>query len=195
MRLSHKTLIGFMLIGWLGCSGPDETLEIQSGETPPQAAVLPTSASSSSPAGSGTPLYDPSANRRDLLDKALALANTSHRRVLIQWGHNQCVWCYRLHDLFETDPEIHQFLNSNYVFVPLDSTNPEFPPTLGIQLWSVPTLTILNEHGQPLINQETGSLESTTQYDHPKVLDFLKQWSPSPGNPPNMKENTPPTQP
>jgi hypothetical protein len=167
-----------LITGLAGCASQDEPVAIQSVALPvakaPQRRPVE---GSSRPAWLRSPLYDPSADAHSLVANAIAQASATHRRILIQWGNNRCVWCYRLHDLFETDSETQRLFESNYVFVPVDSGNSELASSLGTRLGSLPSLTVLEEHGQVLVHQETDSLRVGDQFDPPKVQAFLKNWA------------------
>jgi hypothetical protein len=69
-------------------------------------------------------LYDPKADARVQVEKAVDKARRGHSRVLVTFGFQTCKWCHRLHDLFEQDPEIRQLLRDGYVEVLVDFKSP-----------------------------------------------------------------------
>jgi hypothetical protein len=179
MRFGRFCLSLALIVGLAGCAGQDEPVAIQS--VAPSVAKAPQPrpvARTSKPAWLRSPLYDPYADAHGLIAEAIGQASETHRQILIQWGNNRCVWCYRLHDLFETNPETQRLLESSYVFVPVDSGNSELAASLGIRLGSLPSLTVLGEHGQLLVHQETDSLRVGDRFDLPKVQAFLQNWAP-----------------
>src|SRR5262245_53341770 len=70
-----------------------------------------------------TPIYDEKADARALIEQAVQRAKADDKHVLIQWGGNWCGWCYKLHDLFESNEQIHTLLSSEYELVFIDSSN------------------------------------------------------------------------
>lgn len=179
MRFVRFCLGLALIAGLAGCASQDEPMAIQSMAPPvakaPQRRPVEGAAK---PAWLRSPLYDPSADAHSLVADAIAQASATHRRILIQWGNNRCVWCYRLHDLFETDSETQRLFESNYVFVSVDSGNSELAASLGTRLGSLPSLTVLEEQGQALVHQETDSLRAGDRFDPPKVQAFLRNWAP-----------------
>jgi len=47
------------------------------------------------------------------------------------------------------------------------------------QRFGFPVLVILDSDGRRIHTQDTGLLESGDGYDHKKVLNFLKNWTPN----------------
>ena len=127
-------------------------------------------------------IYDTLANASTQIADALTLAKQSNCHVLIQWGANWCGWCRLLHKLLQDDPEVHAILNQEYIWVLADvgtkGKNADLLKKYGVDpKKGIPFLTGLNDSGQVIINQESGSLE-TADKEHPghdkiKVIAFL----------------------
>jgi hypothetical protein len=127
------------------------------------------------------PIYIEEANGQELIAAALKAAQRDHKRVLVEWGGNWCGWCYKLHDVFHKDPEVQPIIQEKFVLVLIDSG-----PNRALMLeyggkdrqYSYPHLTVLDEQGMVLTNQETGSLEEGPNHDPKLVSAFLRKWTP-----------------
>jgi len=140
------------------------------------------------PAKAEVAIYDESADAQKQIDAALAKAKKENRRVLIQWGGNWCGWCKLLHAKFQSDPEIRKELSYEYDVVNVNIGGPgKFDRNQdlvkkygaeGMEKAGVPYLTVLDASGKPIVNHDTGSLESKEEgkqgHDAAKVLAFLK---------------------
>jgi thiol-disulfide isomerase/thioredoxin len=133
------------------------------------------------------PIYDEAADARQQIDAALAKARKENRRVLIQWGANWCGWCHLLHDAFRTDDGVKKKLLYEYDVVLVDigrfDKNTDLATKYGAALKDsgVPFLTVLDDDGKVLANQETGSLEAKTAdgkngHDSAKIVAFLTKY-------------------
>jgi len=128
-------------------------------------------------------VYDESADGSAQIAAALAKAKFAHKRVLIQWGANWCGWCIKLHELARADKDIAHELLYEYETVKIDIGQWNKHLDLAakyeadIKKHGVPYLTVLDEAGKLLTNQDTGALEvkDSDHHDPAKVLDFLKK--------------------
>jgi len=127
-------------------------------------------------------VYDETADGAKQIADALAKAKFAHKRVLIQWGGNWCGWCIKLHELYRSDKDIAHELLYEYEPVYLDIGHADKHLDLvtkygaEIQKHGVPYLTVLDEDGKVLVNQDSGELEvkDSDHHDPAKVLGFLK---------------------
>jgi thiol:disulfide interchange protein len=124
------------------------------------------------------PIYDEKADGSQQIKDALAVAAREHKRVLIQFGANWCIWCHRLHHTFETDPEVAEVLKRNYVVVLVDVNEDHnaavdakygHPTQLGL-----PVLVVLDSDGTQLTTEDSSKLEEGKGHSPAKILDFLK---------------------
>jgi hypothetical protein len=114
---------------------------------------------------------------------ALAKAKRDHKRVLIQWGANWCGWCIKLHELYRSDKDIAHELLYEYEPVYVDIGQWDKHLDLGakyqaqIKAHGVPYLTVLDEDGKVVVNQDSSELEvkDSDHHDPAKVLAFLKK--------------------
>jgi thiol-disulfide isomerase/thioredoxin len=127
-------------------------------------------------------VYDESADGATQIAVALAKAKFAHKRVLVQWGANWCGWCIKLHGLYRSDKDIAHELLYEYEPVFVDIGRFDKQLELGakyqadIKAHGVPYLTVLDEDGKLVTNQDSGELEipKGDAHDPAKVLGFLK---------------------
>jgi thioredoxin-related protein len=127
------------------------------------------------------PIYAEESNGKELIAAALKKARRDHKHVLIEWGGNWCGWCYKLHDVFHNDAEVHPIVHEEFVLVLIDSgKNEDLMLEYGgkDRQYSYPHLTVLDEEGTVLTNHETGSLEEGPKHDPKLVSQFLSKWVP-----------------
>jgi thioredoxin-related protein len=147
----------------------------------PSFATIAQDAPAKKPAAPETPAYDEKADAAVDIAAALARAKSENRRVLIQWGANWCDWCLRLHGLAKNDKEISRKLLYEYDVVRVDvghfDKHMELAEKYEARLKDsgIPYLTVLDEGGNLLANQETGVFEikESPAHDPKKVLEFL----------------------
>ena len=167
-------------------SAPATTVAVTLEPATPAAAVSGAAvpvATQEKPAKAEKPtVYNEVADAKADIAAALERASANHRRVLLQWGANWCGWCIKLHGLYKSDREISKELLYEYdvVFVDIGKwdKNTDLATLYGADLKTgVPYLTVLDESGKVLANQETGVLEdpAISAHDPAKVLGFLKQ--------------------
>src|SRR5215471_11479703 len=65
-------------------------------------------------------IYDESLDGMKQIANAVTTAKKENKRVLLQFGANWCGWCHKLHNLFQTDPQIAATLKAAYVVVLID---------------------------------------------------------------------------
>jgi len=128
-------------------------------------------------------VYDENADAKQQIADALAKARKENRRVLLQWGGNWCGWCIKLHELGRADKDIVRELLYEYVQVPIDIGHWDKHLDLAAKYGAdpkahgVPFLTVLDEDGKPLVQQDSNELEvqGSDHHDPAKVLAFLKK--------------------
>lgn len=132
------------------------------------------------------PIYDTQADGKQQITDAVAAAKRQNKRILLQFGANWCIWCHRLHSLFDTNEEIAKKLEAEYELVLIDvdkvdgkEHNADVDAHYGRPTrHGLPTLVVLDTDGRQLTTRETAAWEVGEGYDADKVLSFLKRWQP-----------------
>ena len=132
------------------------------------------------PRDSGTRLYDESADGVVQISDAVALAHIQNKRILLQFGANWCVWCHKLHKLFQSDADVSALLKSGYIVVLIDVNgehNRNLTTKYGAKNLGLPFIVVLDKEGQHLTTKNTADLEEGDHQSPEKVLSFLKRWA------------------
>ena len=158
---------------------PDNVTAANTTEVPEPVVTEPVVTEPSKP--KREPIYVEEGNGKELIAAALKKAQRDHKHVLIEWGGNWCGWCYKLHDVFHNDAAVHPIVHEEFELVLIDSgKNKDLMLEYGgkDRQYSYPHLTVLDEQGAVLTNQETGSLEEGPKHDPQLVSEFLSKWVP-----------------
>ncbi|MBT5736951.1 MAG: thioredoxin family protein [Planctomycetes bacterium] len=137
-------------------------------------------ADSPGPEAKAADVYDEKANATDDIAAAVARAAKNHKRVLVVYGGNWCGWCVKLDEFFKKDRAVAKTLYYEYEVVKVDigkfDKNMELVEKYGAQLKKdgVPYLTVLDDKGKAITNQNTGDLEEGDHHDRAKIEAFLK---------------------
>ncbi|MFA5815273.1 MAG: thioredoxin family protein [Bacteroidales bacterium] len=137
-------------------------------------------------------IYNPEANAKEDINKAVKKAKAEGKHVFIQVGGNWCPWCLLFHVYIKEDPEIKKFIEDNYVFTLLNYSKEN--KNAGILLkykkpgrLGYPVFLILDAKGQLIHTQDSGLLEEGKGYNKVKVMTFLRNWTPAALDPKNFK--------
>jgi thioredoxin-related protein len=126
-------------------------------------------------------IYNESADASKQISDALAIAKKDGKRVLLQFGANWCVWCHRLHKLFESDKTISEELKADYVVALIDVNkghNKDLITRYQAEHNGLPFIVILDSDGKHLKTKDSGELEEGDHHSPEKVMVFLKEWAP-----------------
>ena len=132
-------------------------------------------------AAMGGEKFDPNRDAAKDIQIALQKARDTGKRVLLDVGGEWCIWCHRLDTLFASNPDLDEYLHSNFVVVKVNYSSENknaivlsrFPKIPGY-----PHLFVLDADGTLLCSKDTGELESGKKHDRKKVYAFLKEWAP-----------------
>lgn len=137
-------------------------------------------------------IYNPEANAREEISKAIQKARAEGKHVFVQIGGNWCSWCLLFHAFINEDADIKNVLSKNYVFTLLNYskenknigllTKYHNPGRMGY-----PVFLILDGKGQLIHTQDSGLLEEGKGYSKTKVISFLKNWTPAALDTKNIK--------
>lgn len=116
------------------------------------------------------------------VSELLLKAKTENKNVLMQVGGNWCIWCLRLNNFIQSDQELKQLADNNYVYYHLNwspkNKNEKFFKKYKNpgEKKGYPVFMVLNSKGKLIHVQETGSLEEGKGYSKEKVKAFLEAW-------------------
>lgn len=134
------------------------------------------------------PIYDTGADGSKQIADALAVARRDHKRVLLQFGADWCIWCHRMHEVLESDKAISKTMQYEYELVLVDVDDVDGkrhndaidkrygrPTRHGLPAW-----VVLSAEGRQLATIKTETLELGDGYDTAKVLATLEKWKAKP---------------
>lgn len=138
-------------------------------------------------------IYDPQANARADIEKALEKAMKENKHVLLMIGGNWCPWCVKLNGFILDDHQIDSTLKGNFVWVKVnyskENKNLDLLKDLGFpQRMGFPVLVVLDQNGNRLHTQNSWYLEEDKSYDRKKLLAFLENWGPAALDPESYKD-------
>jgi thioredoxin-related protein len=138
--------------------------------------------------GQYTPVakYDPGRSAEQDLRNAVAEAQRTGKRILLEVGGEWCSWCHIMDKFFDQNPNLTKFRDTNYVTVKINfSKENENGKFLGQypKIPGYPHLFVLESNGKLLHSQFTGDLEQGQSYNLQKFTKFLEAWVTKP-NPP-----------
>ncbi len=124
--------------------------------------------------------YDPARNPEEDLKKTIVEAKKTGKRILLEVGGDWCIWCHKLDKFFEENKDVKKFLDDHFILMKVNfskenknekflSKYPEIP--------GYPHIFVLDKNGKLLHSQNTGELESGSNHDKKKMMDFLKKWA------------------
>jgi thioredoxin-related protein len=120
------------------------------------------------------------------IEKAVETASKENKRILLIFGARWCVWCRALHHLLTTNTDVTDVLEKYYEVVSIDvghkDKNMDINEKYGNPIENgLPVIVVLDEEGNYLTTQETGTLEcedeTVKMHEPSKVLDFLTLWA------------------
>lgn len=134
----------------------------------------------------GPDIYDVRADGSAQIAAALAQAAVQHKRVILDFGANWCIWCRRLHSAFEGDPAVSRALDRGFVVVMVDvntrngvKRNADVNARYGNPIeHGLPVLVVLDSDGRSLTTKDSGELEEGDAHSPAKITAFLGAWFP-----------------
>lgn len=138
-------------------------------------------------------IYNPDADAKADIAAAVKKAAKENKHVFLQIGGNWCPWCIKYHNFVDADKEIKNYVEDNFVVVKVNydqkNKNEEVLASLGYpQRFGFPVFVILNGKGERIHTQNSAFLEKDKGYDHDRVLQFYKHWSPTALDPLSYKK-------
>jgi len=134
----------------------------------------------------GPDIYDVRADGSAQVAAALTRAAAEHKRVILDFGANWCIWCRRLHSTIERDPAVSRALERDFVVVMVDVNtrngprrNADVNERYGNPVrHGIPVLVVLGSDGKQLATKDTGELEEGDGHSPAKIAAFLAAWAP-----------------
>jgi thioredoxin-related protein len=121
------------------------------------------------------PKRDPFQDGRD----AIANAQATQRRILVELGGNWCAWCKKLESFVENNKIVKKKLYENFVVLKVnvsdENDNHEFlsafPRTFGY-----PHFFVSESNGSVIYSKDTAELLENGQYSEQRLLEFIERW-------------------
>ncbi|GBR69237.1 TlpA family protein disulfide reductase [Gluconobacter kanchanaburiensis] len=116
----------------------------------------------------------------DQVTAAFALAQKTHRKVLLDFGGNWCPDCKMLSGIFAL-PDAAHWLESQFVMVPVNvgriNTNLDLASRYGVTIKAVPTVIIVTPDGHALNGDGSTALGNARSMSPQAVLDLISDWN------------------
>jgi thioredoxin-related protein len=135
-------------------------------------------------------LYEPDADAKAEIAKAISQAGREHKRVLLVFGANWCPDCHALDYRFHQEP-LKALVENNFVVVHVDTGEGEGRYAKNVDLANkyqiplkkgIPAIAVLSGRGQLLYSQKKGEFQSARRLDPQHIVEFLNQWKPPKSN-------------
>jgi thiol-disulfide isomerase/thioredoxin len=157
-------------------------------KTTPAVRAVPLGGQAPAAKKEAKPVYDEAADATKDVAAAVERAHKDNKRVLIQWGANWCGWCKWLAGTMKSDGKVAHELLYEYEVVHIDvgqfNKNMDLAKSLGAEFKAIPYLTILDDSGKALVQQNTEPFEAKINgkdgHDPAKLLEWLKQYEARP---------------
>jgi thiol:disulfide interchange protein len=125
--------------------------------------------------------YDPARNVEQDISDAVAEANRTGKRILLEVGGEWCIWCHIMDAFFEKNPELLAYREKNFVMLKInfsEENKNEQVLSRYPEISGYPHIFVLERNGKFLHSQDTAKLEEGKSYNLDRFMAFLKEWSP-----------------
>jgi thioredoxin-related protein len=125
--------------------------------------------------------YDPARDADKDIRDAVAEAQRTGKRIILEVGGEWCKWCHIMDAYFDAHPELTKLRDTNYITVKINFSDENenkdilsrYPKIAGY-----PHIFVLEKDGKLLHSQNTAELEKGESYELPKFTEFLARWVP-----------------
>jgi thiol:disulfide interchange protein len=125
--------------------------------------------------------FDPKRDAAADIRAAIAEAQKTGQRIIVDVGGDWCQYCQQMDQLFQEHPELLEYRERNFITVAVyygsDKKNEQvlshYPKVEGI-----PHFYVLEKDGSVLHSQHLVELRQGGKYSPEKMKDFLTKWSP-----------------
>jgi thioredoxin-related protein len=126
--------------------------------------------------------FDPNRDAAGDIQAAIAEAQRTGKRILVDIGGDWCQYCHQMDQLFQEHPELLELRDNSFITVAVyygtDKKNEQvlshYPKLEGI-----PHFYVLDGRGSVLHSQHLLELRKGGKYDPDKMKEFLTKWSSS----------------
>ena len=128
--------------------------------------------------------FDPKRDAVADIQAAIAEAQRTGKRIILDVGGDWCQWCHVLDKFFEKNPEVVNLRERNFVTVAVFySTDNKNAKALSLypKVEGIPHFYVLEKDGTFLYSQGMIKLETGGEPDPEKMKSFLLKWSPTEG--------------
>jgi thiol:disulfide interchange protein len=127
-------------------------------------------------------IYNETANAKQDIAGALALAQSTNRNVLLDFGANWCPDCQMLDVYLHQSPNS-ELLQKNYILVHVDmgkmDKNLDVAYTFNVPIKKgIPALAVVQPSGRVVFSQTAGEFANMRSMPSSSVTEFLKMWRP-----------------
>jgi thioredoxin-related protein len=138
-------------------------------------------------------LYNPDADAKADIAKALKEAKKDGKHVVLQIGGNWCGWCIAFDKKVNENEALTKLMADNFVVYHLnyskENKNTEVLKELDFpQRFGFPVFVILDADGKRLHTQNSAYLEEGEGHSVQKIIDCFENWSPKALDPSAYKE-------
>lgn len=127
--------------------------------------------------------YDPKRDPFSDGKAAIALAQQTNRRILIEVGGDWCKWCHILDGFINSNPEIKRELYNTFVVLKVnvsdENSNQDFLAAFP-KIKGYPHMFVTESSGSVIHSQDVGEFIENSKYSKKKFLLFLKKWKLNP---------------
>lgn len=124
--------------------------------------------------------FDPKRDAAADIRAAVAEAQKTGKRILVDVGGDWCSWCHVLDEFFAQHPDISRLRDNNFIMVPVfyshEDKNQKVLSSYP-ELEGIPHFFVLEKDGALLCSQGMVKLETGGEPDPEKIKRFLMKWS------------------
>lgn len=124
--------------------------------------------------------YDPSRDPVKDVQAAIPMAQSAHKRIMLEVGGEWCVWCHIMDAFYDAHPDLLKLRDDHYILVKVNmSQENENKAFLGQypEIPGYPHVFILDSDGKLVQSQNTSELEEGESYNLGKFTAFLQKWA------------------
>jgi thiol:disulfide interchange protein len=125
--------------------------------------------------------FDPQRDPYADLKMAVAEAERTHRRILLDVGGQWCSWCKYMDQFFDSHPDLKDLRDGNYVWLKINFSQENENKQFLSQYPSIsdyPHFFVLTADGHLVHSQNTSPLEEGKSYNADRMKEFLNRWGP-----------------